>query len=472
MPPRLGPRLHRSPRQPMIRLPTGGVALKTSISPRATVLAVVDFVLLLVIAVLAWLSRDSIGLGGVAGMLLLGLLLLAATQGLLLLEARARQPLEAQLQKTRQLLERAGQDAKRIGDDMQRLAQFSEQLQSCRALEEIVEVLSVAMRGLLPQFDGALYLQAPGRNVVARQAAWGKPEHPLEDMFSPDDCWAMRRGVLYPGDGKAPACKHLGEATPPEHALCAPLKANEGTFGVLHFQGGSTPTLAERRLAQNIADQLALTVANLRLQEMLRVQQVRDPLTGLFNRRAMEASLLHECLKARRKNQTVGLLMIDLDLFKRFVDKHGHETGDVALAQVASQITQSVRQDDIVCRYGGEEFVVIMPDADADTAREQGDAIRRAVKAAHIDLNGRRLEVITVSVGVAVYPLHGAEPTLCLRAADKALNAAKEAGRDRVEVAEPVAVVAAAGNGGRPGVSAATGGAAPTGSPQTANRQG
>ncbi len=411
--------------------------VKLIVSPRITVFIGLSAVLALAVALTGWLARGSLGMAGAAGITVFVLVLLSAGLGVLLLEHRARRRVEALLAQARAQLDRAHEDARRIGADMQRLAQFSDQLQSCRSLDETAEVLNVAMRGLLPQFDGALYLQAPGRNVATRQAAWGKPQPPLDEMFTPDDCWAMRRGVLYPnGDGKSPPCRHLGDGVAVEHALCAPLKATDGTIGVLHFVGSAAPSVAERRLAQNIADQLALTVANQRLQDQLRVQQIRDPLTNLFNRRHLDGALLRECLRARRRNQTVALLMIDLDQFKRFTERHGHDVGDVALAQIASQIEQTIRSDDIACRYGGEEFVVIMPDTGVDAARDQADAIRRAVKAAHIDFHGRRLEVITVSVGVAVYPLHGAEPTLCLRAADKALNAAKETGRDRVEVAE------------------------------------
>jgi diguanylate cyclase (GGDEF)-like protein len=409
--------------------------VKPSLSLRTSVFLALGLLSLLLLGIAGWHGRAALGAGGVAGLLLAGMLLSALSLGVLLLEQRARQRVEAGVGKTARQLERAHEDLLRRAQDLSRLGEFSEQLQSCRGTDEVGEVLTLAMRGLLPQYDGALYLQTPGRNVLTRTASWGKPAVPMEDMFSPDDCWGLRRAALYPGEGKAPPCRHLAEGI--EHYLCAPLRSRDSVFGLLHLTTGAAPTLVERRLAQTIADQLALTLVNERLRETLRVQQVRDPLTGLFNRRYLDESLLREGLRARRRNQSLGLLMIDLDHLKRFADRHGHDVGDVALAQVASQVAQSVRQDDIACRYGGEEFVVIMPDTDLVTAREQAEAIRRAVKASHIDFHGRRLDVITVSIGVAVYPLHGAEPALCLRAADKALNAAKEGGRDRVEVAEP-----------------------------------
>lgn len=408
--------------------------MKPSLPLRTSVFLAISLLLLVLLGVGGWSGRDALGFSGIVGLLLVGVVLSALQLGVLLLEQRARQRVEAGVGKTARQLDRANDDLLRRAQDLSRIGEFSEQLQSCRGTDEVSEVLALAMRGLLPKFDGALYLQTPGRNVLTRTTSWGKPPVPMEEMFSPDDCWALRRGSLYPGEGKAPLCRHVGEAI--EHYLCAPLRARESSFGVLHLACREAPTQVERRLAQTIADQLALTITSERLRDTLRVQQVRDPLTGLFNRRYLDESLVREGLRARRRNQSFALLMIDLDHLKRFTDRHGHDVGEVALAQVAAQVAQSVRQDDVACRYGGEEFVVIMPDTDLVTAREQADAIRRAVKASHIDYHGRRLEVITVSIGVALCPLHGAEPALCLRAADKALNAAKEGGRDRVEVAE------------------------------------
>jgi diguanylate cyclase (GGDEF)-like protein len=416
--------------------------VKPSLPLRTSVFLAISLLLLVLLGIAGWFGRDALGGSGAFGLLVAGFVLSILQLGVLLLEQRARQRVESSVGKTARQLERANDDLLRRAQDLSRIGEFSEQLQSCRGTDEVSEVLALAMRGLLPKFDGALYLQTPGRNVLTRTTRWGKPATPMEEMFSPDDCWALRRGSLYPGEGKAPLCRHVGEAV--EHYLCAPLRSRESSFGVLHLACREAPTQIERRVAQTIADQVALTITSERLRDTLRVQQVRDPLTGLFNRRYLDESLVREGLRARRRNQSFALLMIDLDHLKRFTDRHGHDVGEVALAQVASQVAQSVRQDDIACRYGGEEFVVIMPDTDLVTAREQADAIRRAVKAAHIDYHGRRLEVITVSIGVAVYPLHGTEPALCLRAADKALNAAKEGGRDRVEVAEAVVEVKAA----------------------------
>jgi diguanylate cyclase (GGDEF)-like protein len=354
----------------------------------------------------------------------------------LFFESRGRARAEAEQGRLATRAEQADRRAERHALDLQRLAELGDQLRLAKSIEEIGEVLGGAMRNVLPQLHGALYLQAPSRNVVRRQVSWGKAEPPLEDLFTADDCWAMRRGVAYPSEAHAPPCRHLAAGTDPAHVVCVPLVAQGETLGTLHFSGQMTPSLQERRVAQTIADLLALAVSQLRLQETMRVQSVRDPLSSLFNRRYMDASLLRECLRARRAQQTLALLLIDLDDFKTFNEKHSHEAGDAALAQLGALIGQTVRPEDIAGRHGGEEFLILMPEADLATARDRAELLRRAIRALPIDLHGRRVEPITCSIGVALYPLHGSEPGLCLRAADKAMRLAKSSGRDRVEIAD------------------------------------
>src|SRR5690606_26555974 len=132
----------------------------------------------------------------------------------------------------------------------------------------------------------------------------------------------------------------------------------------------------------------------------LRVQSVRDPLTGLFNRRYMDATLLRECLRARRAQQTLAILLLDLDDFQKFNEKHSHEAGDAALTQIGALIGQTVRAEDIAGRHGGEEFLVLMPEADLATARDRAELLRRAIRSQPIDLHGRRVEALSCSIGI------------------------------------------------------------------------
>jgi diguanylate cyclase (GGDEF)-like protein len=183
-----------------------------------------------------------------------------------------------------------------------------------------------------------------------------------------------------------------------------------------------------------VAEHVSLAIANLKLRETLRSQSIRDPLTGLFNRRYMEESLEREMRRAARGHHPVGIIMLDLDDFKGFNDAHGHDAGDALLRLVGTTLQRSVRAEDIACRYGGEEFALILPEASLVDAVARAEAIRESVRALAIDHRRQQVAGGTISAGVAVYPEHGPTGHAVLRAADAALYQAKIAGRDCVFV--------------------------------------
>jgi diguanylate cyclase (GGDEF)-like protein len=191
-----------------------------------------------------------------------------------------------------------------------------------------------------------------------------------------------------------------------------------------------------RRLSATFADHLALAIANLRLRDTLQIQSIRDPLTGLFNRRYLEESLEREVARAKRRDSSLGLIMLDLDHFKAFNDTHGHRAGDEALAALGELLDSSVREEDVPCRYGGEEFALILPDAALEDVARRADEIREALATVNLRHAGKELGRVTLSAGVAVYPEHGTTHEDIVLAADRALYAAKDAGRNRVTVAE------------------------------------
>ena len=178
-----------------------------------------------------------------------------------------------------------------------------------------------------------------------------------------------------------------------------------------------------------------MTLATLSLQDRLRQQSIRDPLSGLYNRRYLEESAQRELTRCGRRGQPLSLLMLDIDHFKKFNDTHGHPGGDALLAQFGQLLQSMTRGEDIACRYGGEEFTLILPEAGSDAAFQRADAIRAAVEAMQVTHLGAALGKVTVSIGVATYPEHGATPDGLMRLADDALYRAKRAGRNRVEVA-------------------------------------
>jgi diguanylate cyclase (GGDEF)-like protein len=187
-------------------------------------------------------------------------------------------------------------------------------------------------------------------------------------------------------------------------------------------------------MAVLIAEQLAMAMANLQLREQLRQQSIRDPLTGLFNRRYLEETMERELARSIRNGQPLAVVAIDVDHFKRFNDTHGHEAGDQVLVELARLLRESVRNTDIACRYGGEEFVLLMPDSPPAIAIERVETLRAQVSALRLQFGAGRNEPLTISIGLATAPQDGHRADVLLRNADTALYAAKAGGRNRLVV--------------------------------------
>ena len=181
---------------------------------------------------------------------------------------------------------------------------------------------------------------------------------------------------------------------------------------------------------------MGLSVANIRLREALHTQSVKDPLTGLHNRRYLSEMLEREVRRSIRSEQSLGILLLDLDHFKNFNDTYGHDAGDAVLRETASFLSKSVRAEDVVCRFGGEEFVVILPTADLTASHAGAEKIRAKLHELTVLHHGQSLGMIRVSIGVAALPQHDTSPEELIAAADAALYRAKREGRDRVISAE------------------------------------
>src|SRR5947208_4280462 len=177
---------------------------------------------------------------------------------------------------------------------------------------------------------------------------------------------------------------------------------------------------ANQQLSRTAADNIAMALANLKLRETLRRQSIRDPLTGLFNRRYLEETIERELLRAERSGGTLGVIMLDLDHFKRFNDSFGHDVADTVLREFSALLQSSVRASDIVCRYGGEEFLLVMPDTSAETTFELAHQLRAAVKQLTVSHRGQVVGSVTVSGGVAVFPTHAATAEALIHSPDTA----------------------------------------------------
>jgi diguanylate cyclase (GGDEF)-like protein len=194
---------------------------------------------------------------------------------------------------------------------------------------------------------------------------------------------------------------------------------------------------SQQRLAISVASQIALSLASLQLRETLREQAIRDPLTRLFNRRFLEESLDRELQLASRKKQSIAILFLDLDHFKRFNDTFGHDAGDMVLQSLADLFRNFFRATDICCRYGGEEFAIILPESSSQDAVVRADALRSEVKRLRLQYKKQTLGQLTLSAGVAAFPEHASTSLDLLKIADQCLYESKASGRDVVTVAVP-----------------------------------
>jgi len=318
------------------------------------------------------------------------------------------------------------------------LAKMGELLQSCVTKEEVFAAALGFAPKLFPSTRGALALLDAGRSLVEVAGSWQDCQLSAK-MFDASDCWALRTGhahLVVAGD-KTARCAHADGV---KHSfLCIPILAQGEAFGILHFQAtDEAPALADSELSlkTTFAGQVGLSVANIRLREALHTQSIRDALTGLYNRRYLSEVLEREARRALRAGHNLGVLMLDLDHFKNFNDTHGHDAGDTVLRATSSILTRSVRAEDIVCRYGGEEFVIVLPMADLKASQARGEHIRSKLRELTVLHQGQSMGTLTVSVGVAGLPSHGTTAKELLEAADAALYRAKKEGRVRVVVAE------------------------------------
>jgi diguanylate cyclase (GGDEF)-like protein len=324
------------------------------------------------------------------------------------------------------------------------LSEMADLLHSCFTLEEASGVIASSARKLFPGFSGAVVVFSASRNVLEAIATWGRSSS-AEKVFSPNECWALRRGHLHQStsDEGAVRCAHFGtESRLPN--LCTPLMAHGETLGILCLVteptglAGTPVSISEFnvQLAVSMAQHAALSFANLKLREKLRHQSIRDPLTGLFNRRFLDESLERELSNAARTKRSLGVVMLDVDRFKRFNDTFGHDAGDTVLRELGDHLAKFIRRGDLACRYGGEEFTLILPDSSLEDTRRRAEELRISFQQISIKHNDIVLGKVTLSLGVAALPEHGTTAIELLAAADAALFKAKEEGRDRVLIAE------------------------------------
>ena len=307
-------------------------------------------------------------------------------------------------------------------------------LHSCQDMTEAYSAVSQYATKLFPATGGALYMYNASGNYVESVSRWGNPLT-SHDAFHPDDCWALRTGRLYNIDAqdKGVICRHVSGYD--GHYICLPMLAHGDAMGLFYIEFDPALLRNQSReylsdLASTFAGVVAPALVNLKLREALRQQSIRDPLTGLYNRRFMEESLGREIEAAVRRQSAVSAIMIDLDHFKKLNDTYGHEAGDLVLKSVGRLLLDNSRGEDICCRYGGEELTVILPHTVLQDAITKAEALRLKIEEMELIYRNSVLKV-TASMGISEVPAHGTSGIELLRSADSALYNAKKTGRNR-----------------------------------------
>ncbi len=349
---------------------------------------------------------------------------------------RERQTTQQEILTSHASLEEMVHSLQQRSQDADLLRRLLELIESSQDKQEAFRSVGPFFLRLFPETAGSVMLISPSKNVVETLTCWGW--NAAEEMFTPPNCWSLRRGCTHfarQGDPE-PFCAHVDDEGS-SWTLCVPMMAQGEALGILHLRPISDQPLAQKtmQLAESVAEQLSLAIANLVLRETLRQQSVRDTLTGLYNRRFMEESLEREVFRARRKRESVSVIMLDVDHFKRFNDQFGHDAGDAVLQAVGRFLRENVRAEDVACRYGGEEFILILPGSSLQNGAARAEALREGISRLEVSVGRQSLSPISISVGVSSYPTHGQACTALIKAADTALYQAKLKGRNRVVLA-------------------------------------
>jgi diguanylate cyclase (GGDEF)-like protein/PAS domain S-box-containing protein len=336
-------------------------------------------------------------------------------------------------------------DLERQTEHLRILAEMSEMLQASSVPSDAYAVIARCAQTLIPASSGALFVYSASRDALEVAFRWGETQPNEPDFLSADECWGLRTGRVHvvASSPSGLLCRHLPDP-PPACYLCAPMIALGETLGLLHLRvsrpdrnapDAELPSSLDAIWAvRPMAERLALTLADMKLREALRAQSICDPLTGWYNRRHMEETLERDIRRAARSRRPLSLLMVDIDNFKEFNDTFGHEAGDVTLQNLCQMMKTLIRGEDVACRYGGDEFVIILPDSSAELAAQRAEDMRIAAGHAEMQYQGRLLKPMKLSFGISSFPSDGKTSHELLRAADSALYRAKSEGRDRVRL--------------------------------------
>ena len=315
-----------------------------------------------------------------------------------------------------------------------------------RSTHDLSKLLSVVLETAIAAVSaraGAIWLLAPSRTELALRVSRGLDAsaadiRPLLGEGIAGTVAQTRRPLLVPSSLEAPAPARWEPREPT--VIAVPVESESQLLGVIVLYGRTLPQpfdAVDLDTVRSLARQAAVGVENVLLHQEAQRLSITDGLTSLWNYRYMNMRLAQEVERAIRFNRSLSALVIDIDHFKQINDRFGHQRGDAILAELANRIVSETRaQVDTVARYGGEEFVLILPETPLEGAVVVAEKVRERIAGTPFGGEGEEPITVTVSIGIAVFPQHGAKPQTLLRAADQALYEAKGRGRDRIVTAE------------------------------------
>jgi diguanylate cyclase (GGDEF)-like protein len=351
---------------------------------------------------------------------------------------------EKQLANSKAEIEKLSEEREVMARELSQLGRYGNLLHGCTDLAEILQVSQQLLAQLLPGSAGTIYPLIDGEGLAEATHLWGIHVGNTKMQAHHRDCWALQRKRVHLSHSDAPgsACAHieLPDGLDILSSACIPLTAQGESLGWLYLSTSGHGSFPKLSVAIAAAEQLALALANLKLRQHLRDLSVRDPLTGLFNRRYLTESLGRELGRCKRRKLPLSVMLLDLDHFKIFNDTLGHQAGDALLMAFARMLQTSVRNEDIACRLGGEEFILIMPEMDEEVAIRRANELLEATRKLEVMYEGNMLPQITTSIGIAVFPDQSTEADQLIGASDAALYQAKRTGRDKYAIAENLTV--------------------------------
>jgi diguanylate cyclase (GGDEF)-like protein len=317
---------------------------------------------------------------------------------------------------------------------MSELSEMTTLLQIVPSASKALDVAKEFSARIFNPRPGAFYMVEPD-SMLSLKFSWGKVDEVFEPRLKASACWGISKGQPhFSRNSSAIKCDHT---SPFDHTVCVPVISQNKLEGLLIIELLEDDEANESflRSVDAFSGQLALSFHNLQLKSELQSLSMRDPLTDLYNRRFMEESFHKLIAQCARTPFDISVAILDIDFFKKVNDTFLHAGGDYVLSEFSKLLKDSVRANDVVCRYGGEEFVVIFNGLGTQGALDKANKFREAFNNLHISYMGNTISPLSVSIGVASFRVHGTTPDQVLKAADTALYLAKKAGRNCVKVA-------------------------------------